>query len=100
MSKNYFVAYDLNAPGQDYARIKSGVIAACSWYMHLQKSLFYVRSDRTLEEVYGIVRRHIDVNDLLIVIDANDARLNLPEPQMTTLQNCWVYGNPQVARTA
>jgi hypothetical protein len=72
MAFNYFVAYDLVKPGQNYEavieRIKS--LGTCA---HMQFSLFYLQSSHSMAGVHASIREVMDPTDRLAVIWANDA---------------------------
>jgi len=73
-STNYFISYDLNSPGQDYNKIAKA-IAALGFSIRAQKSLFYLRSSYTQEEVFKAVGAAMDRNDSLLVISASNATM-------------------------
>lgn len=78
MAFNYFIAYDLISPGQNYdaviERIKSLGVHA-----HMQYSLFYLQSDLAMADIHARIREVMDPNDRLAVIWARDAHvLNYP----------------------
>jgi len=76
---NYFVAYDLMFPGQNYdAVIKR--ITSLGDYAHMQLSLFYLQTDLALADVHRLVREVMDANDKLAVIWANDAFISNYQP--------------------
>ena len=69
MSRNLFVAYDLNNPGQNYERVIAEIKRHGGW-AKLEYSLFYLDSNETAESVANAVWRVMDSNDKLVVIDA------------------------------
>jgi len=71
MSNNLFISYDLNSPNQDYNAIIE-VIKSLGPWASVQKSLWYVKSDKSAEQVALIVREKMDANDSLIVMDTNN----------------------------
>lgn len=72
MAFNYFVAYDLDFPGQNYAAVIER-IESLGGYAHMQMSLFYLKTDLTIIEVHNRIREVMDANDKLAVIWAQDA---------------------------
>lgn len=72
MAFNYFIAYDLVSPGQNYdaviTRIESLGVTA-----HIQQSLFYLQSKCSMTDVNSLIRDVMDPNDKLAVIWARDA---------------------------
>ncbi|RXH41172.1 hypothetical protein [Bradyrhizobium zhanjiangense] len=91
MANNLFVSYDLYEPGKDYGAVGSAIKELGSW-AKVQKSLWYVRSSFTAEQAAEHVRRSMDRNDSLIVVDAasNDAYwFNLSPEVAQFLQERW-----------
>jgi hypothetical protein len=72
MANNLFIAYDLDKPGQDYAKIEDAIKALGSW-ARLQGSVWYVHTKYTGDQVEAHLRKFIDTNDRLLVIDALNA---------------------------
>ena len=72
-NSNYFISYDLNSPGQDYTKI-SQAIGRLGAAMRVQKSMFYLRSALSEQEVFKAVWAAMDQNDSLIVITGTHAR--------------------------
>lgn len=98
VSKNFFVAYDLNKPGQQYDRMEEGIKKVCSWYLKLQFSFYYIRSERTCSEIYDILRGYQDQNDKLAVIEAANAVVTTAsETQKQDFLNLWANGKPAKA---
>lgn len=71
-NSNYFISYDLNSPGQDYTKI-ADAIAGIGRSVRAQKSMFYLRSSLTQEQVFNAVNLALDKNDSLMVISASNA---------------------------
>jgi hypothetical protein len=71
MAYNLFVAYDLSQPGQNYDAVRDRIKELGLWHQ-FQLSLFYVNTTASPEEAYAHVRRAMDVNDRLAVINAAD----------------------------
>jgi len=72
MTFNYFIAYDLCRPGQNYEDVRERIksLGPHAW---MQQSLFYVQSDMTMQQVHSFIREVMDPNDRLSVIWARDA---------------------------
>ena len=70
MAHNLFISYDLNTPGQGYERIIDLIKELGPW-AKVQKSLWYVKSNRSADDAARYLRSVIDNNDSLIVIDAS-----------------------------
>ena len=73
MAFNYFVAYDLVSPGQNYDAVIERIELLAIYYARMQYSLFYVKSELTMAELHAAIRQVMDPNDRLAVIWANDA---------------------------
>jgi hypothetical protein len=74
LDNNLIISYDLNSPGQDYARVIDKIQAVGSW-AKIQKSLWYVNSSLKAESAAKAIWSVMDANDSLIVVDStnNDA---------------------------
>lgn len=69
MPNNIHVSYDLNSPGQDYARIMEKIKSLGSWAKIL-KSYWFVSTDLSANQVHAAVWSVMDPNDTLYVVDA------------------------------
>ena len=68
------VAYDLNAPGQDYEKLIDAIKGLGAWWHHLD-STWLVKTSKTAASVRDLLIRHLDSSDELLVIDVSgDAR--------------------------
>ena len=72
MPHNYFVAYDLIAPGQNYSAVTER-IKSLGAHAHMQYSLFYLQSALSMADVHARIREVMDSDDRLSVIWAHDA---------------------------
>jgi hypothetical protein len=89
MSFNYFVAYDLHYPGQNYSLVIER-IQSLGQYAHMQLSMFYLKSDLTMVEIHNRVREVMDPNDKLAVVWAQDAVISNYNPaDLNTLQHAF-----------
>jgi len=68
---NLFISYDLNDPGQNYAKVIDTIKALGSW-AKVQKSFWYVKSTLSAQEAVTKVWAVMDKNDSLIVVDASN----------------------------
>ena len=92
MTSNYFVAYDLIDPGQNYNRVQSSIQSLGRWYK-LQYSLYYLHSSLTADQIHSRVAAVMDWNDKLIVIDATHAITTpLPFGEIDAINNVWFSG--------
>lgn len=86
MQFNYFVAYDLNFPGQNYDAVIER-IKSLGTYAHMQMSLFYLKTDLAMVDVHNSIREVMDTNDKLAIIWARDAYVSAYHPSnLATLQ--------------
>lgn len=63
---NYFIGYDLDKPGQDYASLEKAIKNLGSWW-HCLDSTWIVISNLTAIAIRDILMAHIDSNDKLLV---------------------------------
>lgn len=70
MSYNLFIAYDLDAPGQNYDAVRDAIKGLGIWWQP-QFSLFYVHTEHTPNDAFAIVTAAMDANDKLAVINAS-----------------------------
>ena len=75
MARPYLVAYDLRAPGRKYTRLHEVLKAQNGWWHHLE-SVWIVLSDRSADELFDLLRPHLDPNDRLFItaLDPGKAR--------------------------
>jgi hypothetical protein len=84
MANNLFVSYDLYEPGKDYGTVGSAIKQLGPW-AKVQKSFWYVTSTSSAQQAAEHVRRSMDANDSLIVVNA------------TTNEAYWYNLSPEVA---
>lgn len=91
MANNYFISYDLMAPGQHYDQVIAAIKATGNW-AKVEYSFFYVRSTWTLEAVAQYVWASMTPNDKLVCIDASNNNFyayNLDQEVLTQMQTQW-----------
>ena len=59
MAFNYFIAYDLVAPGRNYDAVTER-IKSLGLHAHMQFSLFYVQSEFGMADVHARIREVMD----------------------------------------
>lgn len=69
MAYNLFIAYDLDAPNQNYDAVRDA-IKSLGQYWQAQFSLFYVHTQFSPEQAFAIVHAAMDGGDKLCVINA------------------------------
>jgi hypothetical protein len=89
MAYNLFIAYDLNAPGQNYDEVRDAIKGLGKWHQ-FQYSLFYVHTDHSPREAYDTVINAMDSNDRLIVIDAHKGVVSAwDDPPLDAINSIW-----------
>ncbi len=78
---NYFISYDLNVPGKDYEGVIKTIQSLGGW-AHVHKSLWYVSSPRTIDQVYAAIAPAFDKSDQFMVIQALNAHWNVLQPDV------------------
>ena len=64
----YSVSYDLRKPGRNYDELYK-VIKSAPSYCHPLESLWFIRTNETVQTWSDRLRKQIDENDLLFVVD-------------------------------
>ncbi len=64
----YLITYDLKKPGQDYSGLLKEIKKFSSW-ARLSESSYAVETNQTPETVCNTLRRHMDANDNIYVIN-------------------------------
>ncbi len=73
------ISYDLSDPGQDYSGLYEEIKKAGTWWHHLD-STWVISTKASPDEWQERLRRHIDENDSLLVIEVtNNYQGWLPE---------------------
>ena len=91
MANNYFVSYDLIAPGQHYERVIEAIHSTGLW-AKVELSFFYVKSSMTLKDLTNHVWASMTENDKLIVIDTTNNSFygyNITPEVLAHMQKYW-----------
>lgn len=89
MANNFFIAYDLDQPGQNYEAVHDRIKSLGRWY-HAQQSLFYVHTELSAAEAHRHVFQVMDSNDKLIVVDATGAWMYpAPPDHVDAINRVW-----------
>lgn len=89
MAYNLFIAYDLDAPGQNYDAVRDA-IKSLGKYWQAQFSLFYVHTKFSPEQAFAIVHDAMDSNDKLCVINAASGILTTwDRPPIGEINSLW-----------
>lgn len=62
------IAYDLNAPGQNYDDLIEAIKALGAWWHHLD-STWIVKSDLKPSDIRDRLAKHLDSGDELLVVN-------------------------------
>ena len=71
MGNNLHISYDLNSPGQNYEKVITAIKELGSW-AKIQKSFWYVNSPYSAEQARDHIKKSIDSNDSIYVVDATN----------------------------
>jgi hypothetical protein len=94
MANNFFVAYDLMSPGQNYDAVRDRIKSLGSWHQ-FQFSLFYVNTTFTAQEAHAHVRAAMDENDRLAIINATAAIISVyAQPLIDAVNFVWFAPSP------
>lgn len=69
--KIYSISYDLRQPGRNYTGLYDAIKKCDANFQHPLESNWYIRSTKTANEIYDVLRPHIDDKDLLFVVEIN-----------------------------
>jgi len=69
---NLIVAYDLYIPGQRYTAVEQAILRL-GIAVKLLNTTWYVKTNMSATEVRGVIAAQMDLNDRLLVVDANNA---------------------------
>lgn len=74
MANNLIITYDLGVPGRNYQAV-SDAIKSLGSSVRVQGSVWYVNSRYSTTDALSVVRRALDANDTLMVVNtsANNA---------------------------
>jgi hypothetical protein len=62
-----FITYDLNKPRQEYSELYKTMKSFSP--VHLSESLFAIKTDKSIDVVYGKLRKFIYKHDYLLVMN-------------------------------
>lgn len=68
---NFIISYDLNKQGKNYDDLIKAIQQFPGW-AKIQKSVWYVKANLTVQQVFNILREHMDDNDSLFVVDSTN----------------------------
>ena len=77
--KIYSITYDLKKPGRDYSGLYDAIKSYEDW-CHPLESTWLVLTQHTASQIWGVIKRHIDQNDSVLIIEVkNDRAGQLPD---------------------
>jgi hypothetical protein len=71
---NLLISYDLNTPGQNYAKVIEAIKSLGTW-AHVHKSFWYVKSSYGAEYARNEIWKAMDESDTVYVVDATNNRV-------------------------
>lgn len=89
MATNYFASYDLNGQRPTHSEMDDHLKRLGPCVHRVLETVWYIRSDRTKEQLYQYMNSILSDNDRILVIVASDCiwrNLLIPDQ---TLKNCW-----------
>ncbi len=86
---NYFVSYDLNGQHPTHAEMDAHLKKLGPCTLRVLETVWYVRSTKTLQEMYTYVNQILSANDSVLVIDARNCRWRNLLVSDDQLKNCW-----------
>jgi len=66
----FYIAYDLDKPGQDYQNLWDELDSLGA--KRVQDSVWALRSDTSAKELRDVLKKHIDSDDRLLVVQSGD----------------------------
>jgi hypothetical protein len=90
MANNLFVTYDL-IKNKDYEAVHKAIQSLGNW-AKVTESNWYVNSAYTSQQAFDIVKKAIDSDDKLIVVDATNnyaVWINLPSNVSAQIKDQW-----------
>jgi hypothetical protein len=66
----YIASYDLKKPGQDYKDLIAELKNSPKWWHYLESTWLLVRNESSVDSVAAALKRHMDDNDRLLVMNA------------------------------
>ena len=69
--KVYSITYDLKKPGRNYSGLYDAIKSYNHWW-HYLGSTWMVATDSTPEQIWEVIRPHIDRNDSVLIIEVKN----------------------------
>lgn len=66
----YVISYDLNKPGQDYAKLYDALKSFSSWW-HYLGSTWLISTNNNATEIFNKLKSHLDNSDRILIIKAD-----------------------------
>lgn len=73
--RNYLISYDLYKAGQNYDGLISYIKSHQVWAA-IHKSVWYIKSNKSVEQIRNELLIYLDENDSVFVTDMNSAAWN------------------------
>lgn len=87
MAENFFVSYDLHAPGKNYEKVVEAIKQQSDGrWARVNLSYWFIKSERTSSNIASAIRAVMDENDSLMVLNAdkNEAVWYKLDPEVST----------------
>jgi hypothetical protein len=85
----YILSYDLNGRVPTHAQIDEQIRSIATEYARILETVWYIRTNLTLEQVYANANAILSANDRLIVVDARRAIYRNLLVDTASLQRSW-----------
>ncbi len=86
---NYFVSYDLNGRNPTHAEMDKHLKKLGKCVLRVLETVWYVRSQKSAEQLYNYVNSILSSNDRVLVIDARNCHWRNLLVSDQAIQNCW-----------
>ncbi|OBW93008.1 CRISPR-associated protein Cas2 [Gallibacterium salpingitidis] len=73
--RNYLISYDLYKSGQNYNKLISYIESYSVW-AKIHQSVWYIKSNKSCDQIRNELLACVDYNDSLFVAEMNDAAWN------------------------
>jgi len=89
MATNFFASYDLNRPNPTHKEMDDHLKRLGSCVHRVLETVWYIRSNRTREQLYEYMNSILSDNDRVLVIEAKDCIWRNLLVSDKTVLDCW-----------
>ena len=86
---NYILSYDLNGSVPTHRQMDEHIHSACFQYGRILETVWYIRSDWTLEQLYRHINAILSPNDRVAIVEAKDMWFRNLLVSIESLQGAW-----------